>query len=161
MTSNKRTVRPICDGLWELADELSVMGMRFPLRMTIVALGEGELLLHSPVRIDDDAARAIAELGRVTDIVAPSMLHHVHAGAARERYPEAKLHASRHHRSVACVDRPRARQLLVMQVRELRTTGVVSRRGHVCEVVGNHLDPHLLGAHACRRDLKGTHLLPP
>ncbi|MCA9668341.1 MAG: DUF4336 domain-containing protein [Myxococcales bacterium] len=94
MTSNKRTVRPICDGLWELADELSVMGMRFPLRMTIVALGEGELLLHSPVRIDDDAAREIAELGRVTDIVAPSMLHHVHAGAARERYPEAKLHGA-------------------------------------------------------------------
>ena len=48
--------------------------------------------------------------------------------------------------------------LLVVQVGKLGAAGVVAGGRHVGEVVRDHLDPHLLGAHAGRGDGKGAHV---
>ena len=84
--------RPIAPDLWAVETEQPLPGgVRLPLRMTIVRLADGGLWLHSAAPIDDALARAIDALGPVAHIVAPSALHHLHAGPARARWPGATL----------------------------------------------------------------------
>ena len=66
-------------------------GFHFPARMTAVELRPGELALISPIPIDDALAQRIAELGRVTYLLAPNLHHHLYLGAASARYPEAAV----------------------------------------------------------------------
>lgn len=74
--------------------------MRFPgavrlrARMTVVRLPGGELLLHSPIPIDDALAAALDGLGPVTHLVAPSLYHHVFVSRALRRYPRAQVIAA-------------------------------------------------------------------
>lgn len=79
------------DGLWSADAETRVApGAVFPLRMAVMQVG-GELLLHSPVPIDDALARELAELGPVAHLLAPNKFHHLHLQGAAERYPEARV----------------------------------------------------------------------
>ena len=59
--------------------------------MTVVRLGADELLLHSPVPVDDALAAELAELGEVAHILAPNRWHHLHVKAAARRYPTAAV----------------------------------------------------------------------
>ncbi|MGH9422422.1 MAG: DUF4336 domain-containing protein [Thermoanaerobaculia bacterium] len=61
-------------------------------RMSVVRIGDGQLMLHSPCNIDDATAAAVAELGRVGYIVAPGSLHHLHVATAQRRYPDARTY---------------------------------------------------------------------
>ena len=82
----------IADGLWGAEWDLAIGGvMNFRGRMTVVQLGGGGLLLHSPIPIDDVLAERIADLGNVEHIVAPSCLHHLHVPKVRARYPDATI----------------------------------------------------------------------
>lgn len=85
--------REVATGLWEArADHFAGAGaIHFPLRMSVLARPDGGLVLVSPVPIDDALAQAIAVAGEVGDIVAPNGLHHLHAAAAHDRYPGARL----------------------------------------------------------------------
>lgn len=88
----KTQLRSLAPELWGTECTVVVGGvMKFRSRMTVVRLGDGSLLLHSPVEIDDGLAAALRELGDVAHIIAPNHLHHVFAGAAKERYPNATL----------------------------------------------------------------------
>ena len=88
----------IAEGLWSMTDDVSPgPGFKMDTRMTVVRLpGEGssELLLLSPVRIDDTDAAALAELGEVTHLVSPNLFHHFHLNAAKSRYPNATVWGS-------------------------------------------------------------------
>ncbi len=87
-------LRPLDSDLWCLDSDLRLApGFHLPIRTTVVRLASGGLWLHSPIAIDDPTAAALAELGPVEHIVAPSLLHHLFAAAARERWPAATLHA--------------------------------------------------------------------
>jgi hypothetical protein len=77
------------EGLWSATDTLRGP-IRLPLRMTVMAV-EGGLALWSPVPIDDTLARRIDAVGEVRFVVAPNLMHHLHARAAKERYPEALM----------------------------------------------------------------------
>ncbi|PKN55335.1 MAG: hypothetical protein CVU56_21920 [Deltaproteobacteria bacterium HGW-Deltaproteobacteria-14] len=68
-------------------------GMRLPTRMVVARLAAGALWLHSPVPIDDALAAELATLGPVEHLVAPNAFHHLHADAAKARYPAATLWA--------------------------------------------------------------------
>jgi hypothetical protein len=85
------TLAPIADDLWELAHRVRQPGgVWLPVRMTVVRLPGRQLVLHSPVPIDDDAAAELAALGEVAHVIAPSRLHHLWAAAATRRYPSAR-----------------------------------------------------------------------
>jgi hypothetical protein len=87
-------LRAIDRDLWCLDADLRIQaGFHLPIRMTIVRLAEGGLWLHSPIAIDDAAAAEIDALGPVRHIVAPSLMHHLFARPACERWPQAELHA--------------------------------------------------------------------
>ena len=63
-------------------------------RMTVVRLPSGELLLVSPVPIDDALASELAALGPVTHVVAPNQFHHVHLTQVIARYPQARVYGA-------------------------------------------------------------------
>ena len=85
-------VEPIADEVWGVPGEARMpAGARLPLRMTVIRLPDGGLWLHSPVRLDDEVAAELEALGPVRHLVAPSLVHHLFAGRAKERWPEATL----------------------------------------------------------------------
>lgn len=85
----------IAENLWGLEDVVSPSaGFRMPVRATVVRLVNGDLVLHSPLAIDDVTAAALAALGPVKHIVAPNCLHWLYVKAALDRYPEARVLAA-------------------------------------------------------------------
>ncbi len=85
------SLRALADDLWDCEMRFQKAFLHMRIRMTVVRLPSHGLLLYSPVPIDDELARQLAELGPVEHIVAPSCLHDLHSGAAKQRYPRAKL----------------------------------------------------------------------
>ncbi len=66
-------------------------GVMLPIRMTVVRLPSGGVLVHSPTPLRDGLADAVAALGPVRVLVAPSLEHHMSAAAWHARFPEATL----------------------------------------------------------------------
>ena len=85
------SLRQLDNEIWDSELRFKQGLLRMRVRMTVLRLPSGGLLLYSPIRIDEDLARELAELGPVEHIVAPSCLHDLHSGAAKRRYPDAKL----------------------------------------------------------------------
>jgi hypothetical protein len=90
-------LKPLGPDVWHLPASEPVRlpgGLRLPLASTVVRLTDRSLLLYSPIALDDAAVAALAAEGEVAHIVAPSLLHHLHAKAAMERFPRATLHVT-------------------------------------------------------------------
>ncbi len=69
-------------------------GFSMDTRMTILRLGDGSLLLHSPVALSDAQATAIDRLGTVRHLVSPNLLHHRYLEQATRRWPDARVWAA-------------------------------------------------------------------
>jgi hypothetical protein len=84
--------KSITEQIRVLDDELWLPGrVVFPIRATAIRLEDGTVWLHSPTRMDDEDAAALAAWGEVRHLVAPNALHHLYLGAAAERFPEARV----------------------------------------------------------------------
>ena len=77
--------------VWVKEHSLSLAGARFLTRMTVLRLNDG-LCLHSPVEIDEETRSAIAALGEVRAIVAPSTFHHLFVASAQTAFPGARTY---------------------------------------------------------------------
>jgi Domain of unknown function (DUF4336) len=83
----------IADGIFCAESEMKMPGgVRMNTRMTVVRLANGELMVHSPIRLDDVLAKEIDALGNVGHIVAPNRFHHLFFGPCAERYPKARTY---------------------------------------------------------------------
>ncbi len=81
----------IAPGLWhDHFDLFMPLRVHFRGRMVVARLADGRLWVHSPIPIDDDLARQLRELGEVAYLVAPNSFHHLHFGAAAERFAGAR-----------------------------------------------------------------------
>jgi len=90
-------MQELTSDVWSHDTMLSLpLGLRLPLRMTVLRLPSGKLLLHNPVAIDDQLAAAIDKLGPVTELAAPNLYHHLFLGPAVRRYPAAAVRGPRH-----------------------------------------------------------------
>src|ERR687888_1320962 len=88
-------LRRLGPDLWQLEHELRLPGgVRMPVNATLIRLPDGGSLLYSPVPIDDAIAAEIEAIGPVRHLVAPSLMHHLWAGDAVRRWPNARLHAA-------------------------------------------------------------------
>ncbi len=87
-------LEPIADEVWAVERPFSAGGMSIGTRMTVIRLPGGRLWLHSPVKIDEELAKEVDALGRVSFILAPNKVHHLMLGPWGSRYPEAELHAA-------------------------------------------------------------------
>jgi glyoxylase-like metal-dependent hydrolase (beta-lactamase superfamily II) len=65
-----------------------------PLRMSVVRLPGGGLVVHSPIAADEALFSAVAKLGRVEHVLAPSRTHHLYVGPWLARFPEARAYAA-------------------------------------------------------------------
>jgi phage tail protein X len=87
-------LEPIAENLWSLPQILPLPGgVRMPVRMGVIRLPTGELLLHSPVAIDDATAAELNRLGTVAHVIAPCLIHHLYVRPTLDRWPQARLHA--------------------------------------------------------------------
>jgi hypothetical protein len=87
--------------LESLAPDLWVARRPLPLvvgdvgsRMTVVRLRDGGLVLHSPVRADDETRAALDALGPVRAVIAPNLHHHFFVGGWARAYPDARVHGA-------------------------------------------------------------------
>lgn len=67
--------------------------MKLASTMTVLRLGEGELLVCSPVAMTPGLRAAVDALGRVAHVYAPNTFHHLRVGEWTAAYPDARLHA--------------------------------------------------------------------
>lgn len=105
----------IVDGPFEY---LTVAGIRLPLpfttRMTVVCLSNGDLFLHSPIKIDAALVGQLRDLGKVRHLVSPNQFHYAHIGDWSKVFPDAVTWASPRVRQ-----RARARRIDVRFDRDL------------------------------------------
>jgi hypothetical protein len=81
--------------LWSVESTLAWQGglVPIPVRMTVIRLGDGRLILHSPGPLSPALLDELDALGRVGFIVVPYM-HGRFAAQAAEQYPFARLLAA-------------------------------------------------------------------
>ncbi|WP_200913145.1 DUF4336 domain-containing protein [Sphingomonas sp. Leaf10] len=87
--------KPIADDVWVVdSGPINAMGLRLPVRMTIVRLGNGELILHSPTRYSPELAAAVAELGTIRHLIAPNVAHWTFVADWQRAYPATTMWAA-------------------------------------------------------------------
>src|SRR5262245_23435706 len=84
---------PLADGIWLASEPIRILGMPLTTTMTVVRLGDGKLLLHSPVPMTTERRAAVDALGAVTHLYAPNTFHHLSLGAWATVFPSARVHA--------------------------------------------------------------------
>ncbi len=86
---------PFADGVWTI-DILKrfPLGVRLPVRGTIVQLAAGDLWVHSPPPLTPALVAAVDARGPVRHLVGPNKLHHLSLGDWSARYPAARLWAA-------------------------------------------------------------------
>jgi hypothetical protein len=77
------------DALWLREYPVSLGGARFNARMTIIKLGCGDTIIHSPCPFNAALAAEVGALGRVAAIIAPSNFHWLHIRSCQEFFPDA------------------------------------------------------------------------
>jgi hypothetical protein len=88
------TLKPVADNLWIVDSGPQHMGISLPVRMTVIRLGSGEILLHSPTRYVEALRQAIEALGPIRHLVAPNIAHWTHLKEWQTRCPEAETSAA-------------------------------------------------------------------
>lgn len=73
---------------------INAMGLKLPVRMTIVRLKNGDLLLHSPTPFSTELAKAVDGFGRVRHLVAPNIAHWTFLADWQRAYPDATTWAA-------------------------------------------------------------------
>ncbi|MCT8003389.1 DUF4336 domain-containing protein [Sphingomonas sanguinis] len=80
----------LADNVWIVdSGPISAMGMKLPIRMTILRLGDGGLLLHSPTPYSPALGQAVEALGPIKHLVAPTVAHWMFLKDWQKAYPEA------------------------------------------------------------------------
>ena len=86
------SLKPIGAGLWVVDDDNFIgMGAWFPVRMTLVRIGDG-LWCHSPTPIDDALASEMNAIAPVRWIVKGNAFHGKWLAATQARWPDARVY---------------------------------------------------------------------
>jgi hypothetical protein len=87
--------KPVADCVWIVdSGPQRVLGLPFPVRMTVVRLADGALWLHSPTRHTPALDAALAALGPVRHLVAPGTAHWSHLPGWQAAHPGAVVWAA-------------------------------------------------------------------
>jgi len=87
------SLTPLADGVWIDTAPVSILGTRLTATMTVLRLGDGSLLLHSPLALTPERRAAVEALGAVAHLYAPNLYHHLRIGEWAAAFPRARLHA--------------------------------------------------------------------
>ncbi|WP_440057049.1 DUF4336 domain-containing protein (plasmid) [Pseudoalteromonas sp. T1lg65] len=85
----------VAEDIWVVEGEVvSFCKMPYATRMTIVRLQNGELFIHSPIRLSRELQLKLLELGEVKYLIAPNHLHHLFISDWLDAYPEAQSYGT-------------------------------------------------------------------
>jgi Domain of unknown function (DUF4336) len=85
-------MKPIASELWVVETPLRFRGVEVGRRMTVVRLGSGDLLVHSPAVLNAELREALTELGEVRFVVPASSMHgHLFMEQYRAAYPTCEV----------------------------------------------------------------------
>jgi len=95
MSTVAEPLTPFAEGVWLASAPVSIVGMPLSSTMTVLRLGDGGLLIHSPIEPTPERRAAVEALGPVTHLYAPNTFHHLQIGEWAAAFPSARLHAPR------------------------------------------------------------------
>jgi hypothetical protein len=91
---NEARLEPLAEGVWVTSAPVRFLGLQLTSTMTVLRLGGGELLLHSPVALTPARQAAVDALGSVSHLMSPNTFHHLWIGDWAAAYPAARVHAA-------------------------------------------------------------------
>ncbi|MET1755656.1 DUF4336 domain-containing protein [Novosphingobium sp. RD2P27] len=87
-------LKSLAPDLWIVdSGPISAMGLKLPVRMTVIRLRDGSLLLHSPTQYRDELAEELRAIGTVRHLVAPTVAHWTYVAEWQRAFPQAKTWA--------------------------------------------------------------------
>jgi hypothetical protein len=75
-------------------NSVQFLGLPFSTRMTVVRLSNGELWVHSPIKLSEAIIEQIGNLGQVKYLIAPNHLHHLFLPEWISAYPSAEIYGT-------------------------------------------------------------------
>lgn len=79
------------NNIWVSKQPLKYWGLQVGTRMTIIRLQTGELMVISPIQVNNTIVHQINDIGKVGFIIAPNLFHHLFVADFQAFYPQAKL----------------------------------------------------------------------
>ncbi|HEV7346525.1 MAG TPA: DUF4336 domain-containing protein [Devosia sp.] len=94
------TLKPVCDSVWIVDGPAIDFGpplaqMKFPTRMTIVRVGAGDLLIHSPTPLTEELRAEVEAIGTPKWIIGPNKIHYWWIPEWRDAFPSAIVYLAR------------------------------------------------------------------
>lgn len=87
-------LKQIGEDIWIVdGTPITAMGLTMPVRMVVIRLGDGRMLLHSPIRHSAALAQAITQLGPICHLVAPTTAHWQFMEDWHQAFPDARTWA--------------------------------------------------------------------
>ena len=86
---NEKLTR-LSENLWIAEAPQKVMGFDFGTRMTVIRLRSGDLLLHSPIPINNSLKAELDDIGKVKYLIGSNRFHHLYIGGCMESFPQAE-----------------------------------------------------------------------
>lgn len=87
-------LRKIDRDIWVAEQPLRYFGLSVGTRMTVIRLANRELVVISPIQVNDTIVSQLGELGTVSHIIAPNLYHYLFAANFKKLYPNAKFWAA-------------------------------------------------------------------
>ena len=72
---------------------IGIVGTRLTATMAVLRLGDGSLLLYSPLEATPERRAAVEAIGEPKHIYAPNLFHHLHVGSWASAFSGARVHA--------------------------------------------------------------------
>lgn len=82
-------LRQLAENLWHVEGDLPGMPLRR--HMIVARLGNGDLVIHNAIAMDDAGMAALEALGRPAWLVVPNGWHRIDAARFKARYPDLKV----------------------------------------------------------------------
>ena len=82
------------ENLWISGSPQRFVGIEVGARMTVIRLGSGQLLLHSPVAATPELVDEVKALGSVGCLVAPNRFHHLYLDQWQALFPEVPTYGA-------------------------------------------------------------------
>lgn len=86
-------LRKIDNNIWVAEQSLKYFGLDVGTRMTIIRLKNGNLVVISPIEVQNETINQINDIGKVSYIIAPNFYHYLFAAKFKTIYPQAEFYA--------------------------------------------------------------------
>ncbi|WP_230966029.1 DUF4336 domain-containing protein [Nostoc sp. NZL] len=87
-------LREIDKNIWVAEQPLRYFGLSVGTRMTVISLANSELVVISPIQVDQATIDQLNKIGNVRHIVAPNLYHYLFASKFKHFYPKATFWAA-------------------------------------------------------------------